>query len=453
MTESAPTRRLVRCAIYTRKSTEEGLQQEFNSLDAQRESAEAYIISMKQEGWVCLPARYDDGGFTGGNMDRPALKRLMEDIAAGRVDAVVVYKVDRLSRSLLDFARLMALFEQHRVAFVSTTQQFSTATSMGRLVLNVLLSFAQFEREIISERTRDKIAATRKKGKWPGGFPVLGYRADPATSKLVIDTREAVRVRAIFNLYLELRSLLPVVRELKRRGWFTKRWTTKAGKLHEGKPFDRISLHRLLTRVLYTGHVPHKGQQYPGEHRAIVDADTFSEVQELLLSNRRATAPRARDQYRALLLGILRCGPCQRSMTPTYACAKQGKRYRYYHCTKAQQRGRETCASHAVSAASIEEFVMRQVRQAAGDPAFVTQVLGDGQPGASGLTRETVANALAVFGPQWDSLSSAAQARLVQLIVERVEYDGSLGKLWITFSQSGMRTFVLEQVREQEECA
>jgi site-specific DNA recombinase len=444
---SAP-RPVVRCAIYTRKSTEEGLQQEFNSLDAQRESAVAYIASLKHEGWVCLRQRYDDGGYTGGNMDRPALKRLMEDVAAGQVDAVVVYKVDRLSRSLLDFARLMGSFEQHQVAFVSTTQQFSTATSMGRLVLNVLLSFAQFEREIISERTRDKIAATRKKGKWPGGFPVLGYRPDPATSKLVVDKREAVRVRGIFELYLELRSLLPVVRELRRRGWLTKAWTTKAGKIRQGKPFDRISLHRLLTHVLYTGFVPHKGQRYPGEHKAIVDLETFRRVQELLVSNRRATAPRAPNQYQALLMGVLRCGPCQRSMTPTYACTKRGRRYRYYKCTKAQQRGREACPSRAVSAASIEEFVVRRVRDALGDPAFVTRALDDGHAGPNGLSQEAVTQALAVCGPKWDSLDPAEQARLVQLLVARAEYDASHGKLKITFSPSGLRTLVLEQVQE-----
>jgi site-specific DNA recombinase len=204
---------LVRCAVYTRKSTEEGLEQEFNSLDAQRESAEAFVKSQTGEGWTCLPDRYDDGGFTGGNMDRPGLRKLLADIEAGKVDCVIVYKVDRLSRSLLDFAKMMASFEKHRVSFVSVTQQFNTATSMGRLVLNVLLSFAQFEREIISERTRDKVAATRRKGKWSGGTPLLGYDLDPRGSKLLVNEGEAVQVRAIFALYLEHQALLPVVQE------------------------------------------------------------------------------------------------------------------------------------------------------------------------------------------------------------------------------------------------
>src|SRR6516162_1579394 len=216
--EPRATLPLVRCALYTRKSTEEGLEQEFNSLDAQREACESFVASQRHEGWTCLPDRYDDGGFTGGNMDRPALRQLLADIGAGKVDAVVVYKVDRLSRSLLDFARMMETFEKRNVSFVSVTQQFNTATSMGRLVLNVLLSFAQFEREIISERTRDKIAATRRKGKWAGGHPILGYDVDPKGYRLVVND-EAARVRAIFDLYFEHEALLPVVRELERRGW------------------------------------------------------------------------------------------------------------------------------------------------------------------------------------------------------------------------------------------
>ena len=214
----------MRCAIYTRKSTEEGLEQEFNSLDAQRESAEAYITSQQHEGWTCLPDRYDDGGFTGGNMERPAVQRLLADIQVGKVQCVVVYKVDRLSRSLLDFARMMETFDRHHIAFVSVTQQFNTATSMGRLVLHVLLSFAQFEREIISERTRDKIAAARRKGKWSGGMPLLGYDIDPHVSKLIVNEEEAVRVRTIFEWYLRYQGLIPVAGELQRCGWVNKRW-------------------------------------------------------------------------------------------------------------------------------------------------------------------------------------------------------------------------------------
>src|SRR5579872_5368269 len=218
MSKSVPT---VRCAIYTRKSTEEGLDQEFNSLHAQREAGEAYIKSQKHLGWTLVPIHYDDGGFTGGNLDRPALQQLLEDIDAHHIDCVVVYKVDRLSRSLLDFARLVDRFDQRQVSFVSVTQQFNTTSSLGRLTLNILLSFAQFEREIISERTRDKMSAARRKGKWIGGTPVLGYDVDPAGGRLDVNEKEAIRVRQIFELYRIQRSLTATVNELNRRRWTT----------------------------------------------------------------------------------------------------------------------------------------------------------------------------------------------------------------------------------------
>src|SRR5438094_4500629 len=300
---------LVRCAIYTRKSTEEGLEQEFNSLDAQREASEAYIASQKNEGWTCLETRYDDGGFTGGNMDRPALKRLLADIEAGQVDAIIVYKLDRFSRSLLDFAKMMETLDKHQAAFVSITQQFSTGTSMGRLVLNVLLSFAQFEREIIAERTRDKIAATRRKGKWTGGTPILGYDVDPQANRLLVNGQEAARVRAIFELYLEQQALVPVVEELERRGWVNKRWRTKAGRERGGLRFTKTNLHRLLTNVSYPGRVRYKTEVHGGVHAAIVDSETFERVQALLRRNGPGSC-RARTPGSALLKGVLRCMPC-----------------------------------------------------------------------------------------------------------------------------------------------
>ena len=276
----------IRCAVYTRKSTEEGLEKEFNSLDAQRESGELFVRSQAGEGWTLVPDAYDDGGFTGGNMERPALRRLMLDIEAGKVDAVVVYKVDRLSRSLLDFARMMQVFDSRKVSFVSVTQQFNTATSMGRLVLNVLLSFAQFEREIISERTRDKIAATRRKGKWAGGHPILGYDIDPAF-KLAVNPLETERVRNIFELYLDRESLMPAVQALAEKGWVNKRWTTRKGHERGGMGFTRTSLYKLLTNVAYAGKVRYRDEVHPGEHPAIVEADLWQRVQALLARNGR----------------------------------------------------------------------------------------------------------------------------------------------------------------------
>jgi site-specific DNA recombinase len=326
----------VRCAIYTRKSTEEGLDQAFNSLDAQREAAEAFIASQGHAGWVCLPERYDDGGFTGGNMDRPGLQRLLADIAAGRVDCVVTQRVDRLSRSLIDFARMMETFEKHRVSFVSVTQQFNTANSVGRLVLHILLSFAQFERELIAERTRDKIAATRRKGQWCGGQPLLGYDVTPHGARLVVNRREARRVQAIFELYLEHRGLLPVLRELRRRRWRNKRWLTRKGKVYGGGPFTKNSLVHLLTNVTYIGRVKHHRDSYPGEHSAIISPEVFEQVQQVLARNRRMRRGGKRSATRALLTGLLRCGGCGGAMTPTYASKPGRKRYHYYVCAGAE---------------------------------------------------------------------------------------------------------------------
>jgi site-specific DNA recombinase len=364
----------VRCAIYTRKSTEEGLAQEFNSLDAQREAGEAFIRSQASEGWTCLPERYDDGGFTGANTDRPALQRLLADIEEGKIDRVVCYKVDRLSRSLLDFAQMMQTFEKYGVGFVSVTQSFDSATSMGRLVLNVLLSFAQFEREIISERTRDKVAATRRKGKWSGGRPPLGYDIDPHGYKLVVNEEEAAMVRAIFALYLELESLLLVVQELERRGWTHKRWKSRKGQELGGELFTRTSLHRLLTNPVYIGNVKYKHEIYDGEQPAIVDAGVFQRVQSTLQRNGAAGGAPVRNQFGALLKGLLRCVPCDCAMSPSHT-TKGEKRYRYYTCSSAQKKGWNTCPSKSIPAAEIEELVVEQVRCVGRDQALLHDVL------------------------------------------------------------------------------
>jgi site-specific DNA recombinase len=367
--------RSVRCAIYTRKSTEEGLDQEFNSLDAQREAAEAYIASQRGEGWECLPDRYDDGGYTGGNIDRPALQRLLKDIEAGRVDCIVVYKVDRLSRSLLDFARIMETFEKHGVSFVSVTQQFNTTTSMGRLTLNILLSFAQFEREIISERTRDKIAAARRKGKWSGGMPILGYDVDPRGGRLLVNEDEAARVRAIFELYLERQSLIETIKELDVRGWAGKRWTTRKGHERGGKPFNKNSLFNLLTNVLYLGKTTLRKEVFDGEHPAIVDAEVFQRVQALLHRNGQSGGKHVRNRFGALLKGLLHCVPCGCAMVHTHTTKNGNKRYRYYVCLNAQKRGWHTCPSKSIPAPEIERFVVDQVRGVGKDSTVLAETL------------------------------------------------------------------------------
>jgi DNA invertase Pin-like site-specific DNA recombinase len=299
----------LRCAIYTRKSTEEGLNQEFNSLEAQREGAEAYLASQRQLGWILVPERYDDGGYTGGNLERPALQRLLRDIERSQIDCVLVYKVDRLSRSLLDFARLMETFERHQVSLVSVTQPLNTTTSLGRLTLNILLSFAQFEREMIADRTRDKMAAARRKGQWVGGKPVLGYDVAAAGGKLVVNVDEASRVQAIFALYLQHRSVEAVLAEVQARQWTTKRWRSRDGKEHPGQPFTKPALVRLLRNVLYAGQVSHQGQVYPGEHAAVVDKSVWTRVHELLPQGQSGSGVAAESSREAKRMRGLRRHP------------------------------------------------------------------------------------------------------------------------------------------------
>jgi site-specific DNA recombinase len=376
MSRTKPTTPQIRCAIYTRKSTDEGLEQEFNSLDAQREAGEAFIASQKNEGWVCLPDHYDDGGFSGGNMERPALRRLLADIEAGKIDCVVVYKVDRLSRSLMDFARMMETFENHKISFVAVTQQFNTSTPMGRLVLNVLLSFAQFEREIIGERIRDKIAAQRRKGKWAGGIPVLGYDVDRTNGrpKLVINATEAARVREIYVLYLRLGSLLSVANELKGREWCNKGWKTRKGEPRGGRPFDTGSLYALLTNPIYVGKIKHKAELYDGEHEPIVAEEVFRQVQARLQRNGRNGGVEVRNKHGALLKRLLVCKACERAMTHTFT-GKGRKRYRYYTCIQAIKNGRRSCPSRSLPAAEIEAAVVDQIRCIADDADLRAEVL------------------------------------------------------------------------------
>ena len=269
-----------RCAIYTRKSTEEGLDMEFNSLDAQREACDAYIASQKHEGWVHVPDIYDDGGFTGGNMERPALKRLINDIKHKKIDTIVVYKVDRLSRSLSDFAKLIDLFDEYNVSFVSVTQQFNTTTSMGRLTLNILLSFAQFEREVIGERIRDKFAASKRKGMWMGGVTPLGYVVKDRN--LLIEPTEAKSVRQIFERFLMIRSVTTLVRELPKLGIVSKKRTTKSGKIIGGAPLYKASIYKILTNPIYIGKIKHKDKIYDGRHEAIISQEIWDRVQEAL---------------------------------------------------------------------------------------------------------------------------------------------------------------------------
>ncbi|KAA0249415.1 MAG: recombinase family protein [Acidobacteria bacterium] len=354
----SPPVEVKRCAVYTRKSTSAGLEQEFNSLDAQREACVAYV--QRQPGWALLDQQYDDGGFTGANIERPAFQRLLTDVEAGKVDVVVVYKVDRLSRSLLDFARVMERFGAAGASFVSVTQNFSTADAMGRLTLNMLMSFAEFEREMIGERTRDKIAAARRKGKWTGGPVPLGYRVEE--KHLVVVELEAVVVREVFALYQEHRSTLEVTRLLNERHRSTKRHRSEKGNLRESRTFTKADVTRILRNPVYAGYMASNGDLYEAEHPPIVDRETFARVGALLDGATRRTQANGRNpDY--ILRGLLRCACCGSAFTP--ASTRKGKtEYRYYRCVKRDKEGKNACPSAPLPAAAIEDFVVEQLRQA-----------------------------------------------------------------------------------------
>ena len=348
----------VRCAIYTRVSTDQGLEQDFNSLDAQYDASQAYIRSQAHAGWTPLRAKYDDGGFSGGNTDRPALQRLLEDVRAGKIDVIVVYKVDRLTRSLADFAKLVELFDEHRVSFVSVTQQFNTTTSMGRLTLNVLLSFAQFEREVTSERIRDKISASKRKGLWVGGMAPLGY--DTKGRKITVNEAEAERVRTIFQCYLKIGGLNHVLAELRKRGIVSKVRKLRTGEIG-GIPFTRGPLAHLLRNRFYIGKVSFKGEILPGEQPAILDRDLFEAVQ-VKLSEQATNHTVTRIQSQALLTGRMFDDRGNR-MSPSHA-RKGNAKYRYYlSAALLHGNGDDAGSVHRVAAEEIEALVVKSVRE------------------------------------------------------------------------------------------
>jgi site-specific DNA recombinase len=402
-----PAIRKLRCAVYTRKSTEEGLEMEFNSLDAQREACEAYIASQRAEGWLLVSDRYDDGGFSGGTLERPALKRLLTDIEIGRVDVVVVYKIDRLSRSLMDFSRLVEAFDAHKVTFVSVTQSFNTTTSMGRLTLNILLSFAQFEREVIGERIRDKFAASRKRGMWMGGWAPLGYEVKDR--KLLVNEVDAKLVRSIYQRFLRIGSATTLARQL-----IAENTRNKYGKL-----IDKGMLYKLLSNPVYVGIAMHKGVSYPGEHIGIIDRKTWDKVQAKFQEAPRKRAAASRAQTPALLKGII-FGPTGIAMSPTHT-RKKGRLYRYYISQTVLKRGAGDCPVARVPAAENEKIVIDQVRLLLLSPEIIAQTWRNARKSIKGLTASDVRSSLLAFEPLWNELFPAEQSRIIELLVERVD--------------------------------
>lgn len=492
--------KLVRCAIYTRKSTEEGLEQNFNSLDAQRDAGEAYIRSQAGEGWTLLPTQYDDGGYTGANMERPAMRRLLADSQAGKVDCVVVYKVDRLSRSIRDFAKIMEIFDKHGTTFVSVTQQFNTTTSLGRLTLNILLSFAQFEREIISERTRDKQSAARKRGKWTGGHLILGYDLDSSIGRLVVNTEEAERVRSIFRWYLEGESVFSITAKTSKLGWRNKQWTTLDSKPYGGQPLRRSHLYNLLANILYTGQIRVDDVLYPGEHEAIVDQQTFDLVQIRLKQNSVGGENRHRTRMESLLRGLIYCSCCGSAMYQTYSASRE-RRYRYYVCSRAQQRTEEYCPTRAASAPAVEDAVVESIRRIGVHPRVLEETahvgrqqlaeeaarlreelngvqlrvknlksqsarmrgsdstreaelkaqIGNGEARAKALKGEAqirertrldekeLRKTMESFEELWKTINVKEQSLLLRQLIERVGYDDRSGKVTVSFKSASIK--------------
>jgi site-specific DNA recombinase len=410
-----PARKL-RCAVYTRKSSEEGLEQEFNSLHAQREAGLAYIASQKSEGWIALPDHYDDAGISGATLERPALKRLLRDVEAGLIDVVVTYKLDRLSRSLTDFAKLMDVFERHNVTFVSVTQQFNTKSSMGRLTLNILLSFAQFERELAGERIRDKFLQSRKRGLWMGGWPPLGYEIE--NRRLVVVEREAALVRRILDRFAKTGSALLVARELNAAGEVTKRRQCASGP-RGGKPWTKGAVYKVLANRVYLGEAVHKGVAHPGEHAAIIDQHTWDKAHAVMAepAPRRGAATRA--QVPALLKGLI-YGPNGRPMSPSHT-RRRGRIYRYYVTREAIADGYDSCAVTSVPAADVEGAVLEHIQKLLAAPELVARTWAVAKREGDEITEREVTVLMADFATVWDELFPAEQARIVQLLVERVD--------------------------------
>ena len=419
MSEIGSSKARKRCAVYCRVSSDERLAQEFNSIDAQRESGHAYVTSQRAEGWIAVADDYSDPGFSGGNTDRPGLKRLLDDIERGLVDIVVVYKIDRLTRSLADFSKMVEVFERHGVSFVSVTQQFNTTTSMGRLMLNVLLSFAQFEREVTGERIRDKIAAAKRKGMWMGGVPTLGY--DVENRLLVINETEAAVVRRIFEEMLTIGSPTQIAANLTAEGITTKAWTTQEGQVRNGTQIDKKYLHKLLRNRIFLGEISHKGQWFPGVHKAIIESGLWDRVRDVLAKDwhSRSVETKTRSRTDALLRGLL-YAPSGERMYPTYSC-KNGRKYRYYVSKSESRFGAPGKTFERLPALEIEAAVIAQIRTVLTSPESIALVVRHVQRNGAQIDEATTVMAMGRLNNVWDQLFPVERHRIANLMIERID--------------------------------
>ena len=432
-------KRRLRCAVYTRKSTDEGLDQEYNSIDAQRDAGHAYIASQRAEGWIPVADDYDDPAFSGGNMERPALRRLMTDIETGKIDVVVIYKIDRLTRSLADFSKMVEVFERHGVSFVSVTQQFNTTTSMGRLMLNILLSFAQFEREVTGERIRDKIAASKRKGMWMGGVPPLGY--DVENRRLVPNEREAKLIRHIFQRFVELGSGTMMVKELKLDGATSKAWTTQDGKTREGKPIDKGLIYKVLNNRTYLGELRHKEQWYQAEHPPIITPTLWDQAHAILSTNGRVRGNATRATVSHLLKGIV-FGNDGHALSPFHTTKQNGRRYRYYVPQRDIKEHAGASGLPRLPAAELEAAVLDQLRAVLRSPNLLGEILPRAIKLDPTLDEAKINVAMTRLDAIWDQLFPAEQTRIVKLLVEKVIV--SPNDLEVRLRANGIERLVLE---------
>ena len=415
---NAVTPKRLRCAVYTRKSTEEGLDQEYTSIDAQRDAGAACIASRRAEGWIPVADDYDDGGYSGGTMLRPALQRLMDDIRAGRIDIIVVYKIDRLTRSLFDFAALIKVFEEFNVTFVSVTQNINTTDAVGRMLLNILLTFAQFERELTAERIRDKFLASKKKGLWMHGIPPLGY--DVVDRRLAINDAEAEQVRTIFRRFVELGSILKVVQEIRARGWCNKTWTTKAGRTLAGQIHDKSSVHKILHCRTYLGEMKHRDQYFENTHTPIIERALWDEAHALLQVNGRVRAGATRRGKVEFLLKGLLTGPDGRALSPWHTTKANGRTYRYYLSTRDTHEGPGASGLPRLPAGELEGAVVAHLRRVLRAPAMVEAMIPEAIALDPTLDEAQVTVAMTQVERVWDQLFPTEQQRLVRLLVDRV---------------------------------
>lgn len=411
-----------RCAIYTRKSSEDGLEQEFNSIDAQRLSGENFIASQVGKGWVLIDEHYDDGGYSGGTLERPALQRLFRDIRENKIDCVVIYKIDRLSRSLFDFQQIIELFDGCNVSFASVTQNFTTDDSVGRLMLNVMLSFAQYERELTGERIRDKIDASKKRGMWMGGTIPLGY--DAKDGKLTINQDEVTIIKNLFDIFIETESVTETARELNKNGFATKTWIARSGKIQRGKKFNKASVRRIIENPLYAGKIKHKKKVYDGLHEAIITEEIWQKANGIIIRDpeTKIVSPVSRVNLAPLLKGMMNCGVCGSKMTPTYT-SKRGIKYRYYVCSASSKGNNDECKVGRIPAGETEQLVTNQILNVLKQPEFIVQAIGKS---AGKIPENIIINHFKQIDKVWDELFPIEQARIVNLLIKdiKVKPDG-----------------------------